>query len=131
MEGDEHGLHRNIDNSFPSSAESNSSPQEAVVRLPLTELHPFKGYPALQGIMPRNQPYLVRDDDPTGRPGTRCGSCCLSRPMWTRSWAGAHTGASMKKSTASGERAVLFQRLKDAQPHRTRCVSGGLGVLPQ
>ena len=65
MEGDEHGLHRNIDNSFPSSAESNSSPQEAVVRLPLTELHPFKGYPALQGIMPRNQPYLVRDDDPT------------------------------------------------------------------
>ena len=65
MEGDEHGLHRNIDNSFPSSTESNSSPQEAVVRLPLTELHPFKGYPALQGIMPRNQPYLVRDDDPT------------------------------------------------------------------
>ena len=58
-------MHRNIDNSFPSSAESNSSPQEAVVRLPLTELHPFKGYPALQGIMPRNQPYLVRDDDPT------------------------------------------------------------------
>ena len=35
------------------------------MRLPLTELHPFKGYPALRGIMPRNQPYLVRDDDPT------------------------------------------------------------------
>ena len=35
------------------------------MRLPLTDLHPFKGYPALRGIMPRNQPYLVRDDDPT------------------------------------------------------------------
>ena len=41
------------------------SKEEKITRLLLTELHPFKGYPALQGIMPRNQPYLVRDDDPT------------------------------------------------------------------
>ena len=36
-----------------------------MVRVPLAELHPFKGYPALKGIMPRNQPYLVRDEDPS------------------------------------------------------------------
>ena len=55
-----------IDPSQPPTPKSHSSQQnETVVRLPLTELHPFKGYPALQGIMPRNQPYLVRDDDPT------------------------------------------------------------------
>ena len=41
------------------------SKEEKITRLLLTELHPFKGYPALRGIMPRNQPYLVRDDDPT------------------------------------------------------------------
>lgn len=38
---------------------------EQVVRLPLNELHSFKGYPALRGIMPGNQPYQVRDDDPS------------------------------------------------------------------
>ena len=47
------------------SAPAPPQPGETVVRLPLTDLHPFKGYPALQDIMPRNQPYLVRDDDPT------------------------------------------------------------------
>lgn len=55
-----------IDPFQPPSSESHTSQQnETVVRLPLTDLHPFKGYPALRGIMPRNQPYLVRDDDPT------------------------------------------------------------------
>ena len=55
-----------IDPSQPPTPKSRSSPQnETVVRLPLTELHPFKGYPTLGGLMPRNQPYLVRDDDPT------------------------------------------------------------------
>ena len=49
----------------PSSESCVSQQNETVVRLPLTELHPFKGYPALRGVMPRNQPYLVRDDDPT------------------------------------------------------------------
>lgn len=38
---------------------------ETMVRLPPTDLHLFKGYPALRGIMPQNQPYLVRDNDPT------------------------------------------------------------------
>ena len=33
---------------------------EQVVRISLSELHPFKGY----GSMPRGQPYQVRDDDP-------------------------------------------------------------------
>lgn len=36
-----------------------------MVWLPLEEMHPFKGYPALRGIMPGNQPYHVRDDDPS------------------------------------------------------------------
>ena len=55
-----------IDPFQPPSSESHTSQQnETVVRLPLTDLHPFKGYPALRGIRPRNQPYLVRDDDPT------------------------------------------------------------------
>ena len=55
-----------IDPFQPPSSESHTSQQnETVVRLPLTDLHPFKGYPALRGVMPRNQPYLVRDDDPT------------------------------------------------------------------
>lgn len=36
-----------------------------MVRVPLAELHPFKGYPALRDIMPRNQPYFVRDEDPS------------------------------------------------------------------
>ena len=35
------------------------------MRLSLGEMHPFKGYPALRGIMPGNQPYHVRDDDPS------------------------------------------------------------------
>lgn len=33
--------------------------------MPLAEMHYFKGYPALRGIMPGNQPYQVRDDDPS------------------------------------------------------------------
>lgn len=39
--------------------------EERVVWLPLGELHPFKSYPVLRGIMPGNQPYHVRDDDPS------------------------------------------------------------------
>lgn len=39
--------------------------EERVVWLPLGEMHPFKGYSALRGIMPGNQPYHVRDDDPS------------------------------------------------------------------
>lgn len=43
----------------------NAPRDERVVRLPLGELHYYKGYPALKGIMPTAQPYQVRDDDPT------------------------------------------------------------------
>ena len=35
------------------------------MRLPLGEMHPFKGYPALRGIMPGNHAYHVWDDDPS------------------------------------------------------------------
>ena len=39
---------------------------EQVIRVPLSEIHPFKGYPAMQAEMPfHGQPYRVRDDDPT------------------------------------------------------------------
>ena len=67
--------------------------EERVVWLPLGELHPFKGYPALRGIMPGNQPYHVGDDSPsmspiTGaveergirRPGPVCGKVTQASP---------------------------------------------------
>ena len=38
--------------------------EERIVRISLSDLHPFKGYPGLRDIMPRRQPYQVRDDDP-------------------------------------------------------------------
>lgn len=44
---------------------SNRPAEEKIIRLRLNELHLFKGYSALNGIMPRNQPYLVRDEDPS------------------------------------------------------------------
>lgn len=37
---------------------SNRPAEEKIIRLRLNELHLFKGYSALNGIMPRNQPYL-------------------------------------------------------------------------
>ena len=39
--------------------------EEVIVRLPLSQLHAYKGYPGLQNVMPRSQPYLVREDDPS------------------------------------------------------------------
>lgn len=47
------------------STEEERRVEEVILRLPLSELHAYKGYPGLQGIMPRSQPYLVREDDPS------------------------------------------------------------------
>ena len=46
-------------------AASDRRAEEKIIRVRLNELHPFKGYSVLNGIMPRNQPYLVRDEDPS------------------------------------------------------------------
>lgn len=52
-------------NATKSEAVSNSSNEARIVRLPLSEMHYFKGYPALKNIAPfAGQPYHVRDDDP-------------------------------------------------------------------
>ena len=53
------------DDLFTTEQERQEADAEKVVRLPLSEMHPYKGYPALRDLMPRNQPYQVRDDDPT------------------------------------------------------------------
>ncbi len=45
--------------------ELEARPEEVVIRIPLSELHPFKGYPSLREVMPHGQPFQVRDDDPT------------------------------------------------------------------
>lgn len=39
--------------------------EEKIIRVRLNELHPFKGYPALKNIMPRKQPYFVREENPS------------------------------------------------------------------
>jgi ParB family chromosome partitioning protein len=48
-----------------SPGASDASDGGRIVRLPLSEMHYFKGYPAMRTEMPfSGQPYYVRDDDP-------------------------------------------------------------------
>lgn len=54
-----------VDDLFSTEQERQESQDERVVRLPLSELHYFKGYPAMQSEIPfAGQPFRVRDDDP-------------------------------------------------------------------
>jgi ParB family chromosome partitioning protein len=54
-----------VDELFSTEQERQEAQDERVVRLPLTELHYFKGYPAMQSEIPfTGQPFRVRDDDP-------------------------------------------------------------------
>lgn len=53
-----------VDDLFRTEQEREESNSEKIVCVPLSELHGYKGYPSLLEIMPRTQPYQVRDDDP-------------------------------------------------------------------
>lgn len=54
-----------VDELFSTAQERQEAQDERVVRLPLSEVHYFKGYPALQSEIPfTGQPFRVRDDDP-------------------------------------------------------------------
>lgn len=54
-----------VDELFSTEQERQEAQDERVVRLPLSEVHYFKGYPALQSEIPfTGQPFRVRDDDP-------------------------------------------------------------------
>jgi len=54
-----------VDDLFSTEQERQEAQDERVVRLPLSEVHYFKGYPALQSEIPfTGQPFRVRDDDP-------------------------------------------------------------------
>jgi len=54
-----------VDDLFSTEQERQEAQGERVVRLPLSELHYFKGYPALKSEIPfAGQPFHVRDDDP-------------------------------------------------------------------
>lgn len=54
-----------VDELFTTEQERQETDVEKVVRVPLTELHYFKGYPAMQSEIPfTGQPYRVKDDDP-------------------------------------------------------------------
>lgn len=54
-----------VDDIFSTKEERQYEHEERVVRLPLSEMHAFKGYPALKSKVPFcGQPYRVRDDDP-------------------------------------------------------------------
>ncbi|MHB1315314.1 MAG: ParB/RepB/Spo0J family partition protein [Christensenellales bacterium] len=54
-----------VDDLFSTEQERQEAQGERVVRLPLSELHYFKGYPALKSEIPfTGQPFHVRDDDP-------------------------------------------------------------------
>lgn len=54
-----------IDDLFTTEQERQETDVEKVVRVPLSELHYFKGYPAMQTEIPfTGQPYRVKDDDP-------------------------------------------------------------------
>ena len=54
-----------VDELFSTEQERQEEQDEHVVRLPLSELHYFKGYPAMKSEIPfSGQPYQVRDDDP-------------------------------------------------------------------
>ncbi len=54
-----------VDDLFTTEQERQESGEEKVVRIPLTQLHYFKGYPAMHTEVPfTGQPYRVKDDDP-------------------------------------------------------------------
>lgn len=54
-----------VDDLFSTEQERQEEGSEKVVRIPLSELHYFKGYPAMQTEVPfSGQPYHVNDDDP-------------------------------------------------------------------
>lgn len=54
-----------LDDLFSTEEERQEADGERVVRLALSEMHYFKGYPAMRTEMPfSGQPYQVRDDDP-------------------------------------------------------------------
>lgn len=53
-----------VDELFSTEQERQEAQDERVVRLPLSEMHYFKGYPAMQTEIPfSGQPFHVRDDD--------------------------------------------------------------------
>lgn len=54
-----------VDDLFSTEQERQDADAEKIVHVPLSELHYFKGYPAMQTEIPfSGQPYQVRDDDP-------------------------------------------------------------------
>ena len=54
-----------VDDLFTTEQERQQAGEERVVRIPLSQLHYFKGYPAMQTEVPfTGQPYHVKDDDP-------------------------------------------------------------------
>ena len=54
-----------VDNLFTTEQERQEASEERVVSIPLTQLHYFKGYPAMQTEIPfTGQPYRFKDDDP-------------------------------------------------------------------
>ena len=54
-----------VDDLFTTEQERQHAGEERVVRVPLSQLHYFKGYPAMQTEVPfAGQPYRVKDDDP-------------------------------------------------------------------
>ena len=54
-----------VDDLFTTEQERQQAGEERVVRIPLSQLHYFKGYPAMQTEVPfAGQPYRVKDDDP-------------------------------------------------------------------
>lgn len=54
-----------VDDLFSTEQERQGEQDERVIRLPLSEMHYFKGYPALKSEIPfTGQPFQVRDDDP-------------------------------------------------------------------
>ena len=54
-----------VDDLFSTEQERQQAGEERVVRVPLSQLHYFKGYPAMQTEVPfAGQPYRVKDDDP-------------------------------------------------------------------
>lgn len=54
-----------VDDLFTTEQERQEADEERVVRIPLTQLHYFKGHPAMQTEVPfTGQPYRFKDDDP-------------------------------------------------------------------
>ena len=54
-----------VDDLFTTEQERQQAGEERVVRIPLSQLHYFKGYSAMQTEVPfTGQPYRVKDNDP-------------------------------------------------------------------